>query len=83
MYGRIAPPPAEVRRTMRGARTECGQFHKSPPSERSAVITVKANKFVCGGGDETKTLIIFIALCIFREPEIILRVLFGNRLFVK
>lgn len=40
------------------------------------MITVKANKFVCGGGDETKTLIIFIALYILRVPDIILRFYF-------
>lgn len=54
-------------------RQECGQFHKSPTSERYAVITVKANKFVRKGGDKTKKAYYFV----------LVRVLFVNisRLF--
>lgn len=63
IYGRIAPPPAEVRRTMHGAGTECGQFHKSPPSETFVVISVKANKFECG--EVTKQNAYYVALLSF------------------
>lgn len=53
--------------TMRAAPAECRQFHKSPPSERYAVITVKANKFVCEGGDKTKSLLFRISTRFIRR----------------
>lgn len=51
-----------MRRTMRGAAMEREQFHKSPPSETFAVISVKANKFTWRACRYKKSVMFLVVL---------------------